>query len=69
MTDLIQIISNGTANIKLEITSEDLCHFSNELINRAVSEVAVVLKAINENKLLTREEIKEMYGVDFIRFT
>jgi len=32
MTDLMQIISNSTANIKLEITSEDLRHFSDELI-------------------------------------
>ena len=45
MTDLMQIISNSTANIKLEITSEDLRHFSNELISRAVNEVAVALKA------------------------
>ena len=63
MTDLMQIISNSTANIKLEITSEDLRHFSNELINRAVNEVAVALKATNEDKLLTREEVKEMCGV------
>lgn len=63
MTDLMKIISNGTANIKLEITSEDLRNFSNELINRAVSEVAVALKATNEDRLLTREEVKEMCGV------
>ena len=59
----MQIISNSTANIKLEITSEDLRHFSNELINRAVNEVAIALKATNEDKLLTREEVKEMCGV------
>lgn len=63
MTDLMQIISNSTANIKLEITSEDLRHFSNELINRAVNEVAIALKATNEDKLLTRGEVKEMCGV------
>ena len=59
----MQIISNSTANIKLEITSEDLRHFSDELISRAVNEVAVALKATNEDKLLTREEVKEMCGV------
>ena len=53
----MQIISNSTANIKLEITSEDLRHFSDELISRAVNE------ATNEDKLLTREEVKEMCGV------
>ena len=63
MTDLRQIISNGAANIKLEITGEDLHNFSNELINRAVNEVAVALKATSEDRLLTREEVKEMCGV------
>mgnify|MGYP002554727811 CR=1 FL=1 len=59
----MQIISNGAANIKLEITGEDLHNFSNELINRAVNEVAVALKATSEDRLLTREEVKEMCGV------
>ena len=63
MTDLMQIISNGAANIKLEITGEDLHNFSNELINRAVNEVAVALKATSDDRLLTREEVKEMCGV------
>lgn len=56
----MQIISNGAANIKLEITGEDLRNFSNELINRAVNEVAVALKATSDDRLLTREEVKEM---------
>ena len=63
MTDLMTIISNGAANIKLEITGEDLRNFSNELINRAVNEVAVALKATSDDRLLTREEVKEMCGV------
>ena len=45
----MQIISNGAANIKLEITGEDLRVFSDELINRAINEV--------------REEVKDMCGV------
>ena len=44
MTDLMQIISNGTAK-------------------RAVNEVAAALKATNEDRLLTREEVKSMCGV------
>ncbi len=59
----MQILSNGTANINLEITSEDLRNFSNELINRALNEVAVAIKATDEDKLLTREEVKELCGV------
>lgn len=59
----MQIISNGQANIKLEITGQDLRNFSNELINRAVTEVAAAVKAAEEEKLLTREEVKEMCNV------
>ena len=58
----MQIISNGAANIKLEITGEDLRNFSNELINRAVNEVAVALKATSDDRLLTREEVKWLWN-------
>lgn len=57
MTDLMQIISNGQANVRLEITGEDLHKFSNELITRAVSEVAAALKGAEEDRLLTRDEV------------
>ena len=63
MTDLMQIISNGQANVRLEITGEDLHNFSNELITRAVSEVAAALKGAEEDRLLTRDEVKDMCGV------
>ena len=58
MTDLMQIISNGAANIKLEITGEDLRIFSDELINRAINEVALAFRAADEERLLSREEVK-----------
>ena len=63
MTDLMQIISNGQANVRLEITGEDLHKFSNELITRPVSEVAAALKGAEEDRLLTRDEVKDMCGV------
>lgn len=63
MTDLMQIISNGAANIKLEITGEDLRIFSDELINRAINEVALAFRAADEERLLSREEVKDMCGV------
>lgn len=59
----MQIISNGAANIKLEITGEDLRIFSNELINRAINEVALAFRAADEERLLSREEVKDMCGV------
>lgn len=63
MTDLMSIISSGNANIKLEITSEDLRQFSEELINRAVNEVATVMQDSQEDHLLTKEETKQRLGV------
>ena len=36
---------------------------SNELITRAVSEVAAALKGAEEDRLLTRDEVKDMCGV------
>ena len=59
----MQIISNGAANIKLEITGEDLRVFSDELINRAINEVALTFRAADEERLLSREEVKDMCGV------
>ena len=63
MTDLMQIISNGAANIKLEITGEDLRVFSDKLIDRAINEVALAFRAADEERLLSREEVKDMCGV------
>ena len=53
----------GAANIKLEITGEDLRIFSDELINRAINEVALAFRAADEERLLSREEVKDMCGV------
>ncbi len=63
MTDLFDFISNGKNNIKLEITSEDLRNFANELISRAIHEVAAVTNGENDEKLLSREEVMSMCGV------
>lgn len=52
MTDLMSILSTGNANIKLEITGEDLRNFSEELISRAVNEVAMVMQDNKEDCLL-----------------
>ena len=63
MTDLMSILSTGNANIKLEITGEDLRNFSEELISRAVNEVAMVMQDNKEDCLLTKEETKKRLGV------
>ena len=51
------------ANIKLEITGEDLRVFSDKLIDRAINEVALAFRAADEERLLSREEVKDMCGV------
>ncbi len=63
MTNLMSILSTEAANIKLEITGEDLRKFSEELIRRAVGEVATAMTALQGNDLLTKEKVKSMCGV------
>ncbi len=59
----MSILSTEAANIKLEVTGEDLRQFSEELIRRAVGEVADAMTALQGNDLLTKEKVKSMCGV------
>ena len=63
MTDIMSILSAGNANINLEITGEDLRNLSEELISRAVNEVATAMQDNKEDCLLTKEETKKRLGV------
>lgn len=63
MTDLLSIIQNGSANIKLEITGEDLLVFSNQLISRAKHELSSAIAEARKEKYLTKEEVKQMCNV------
>ena len=63
MIDIMSILTAGDANIKLEITSEDLRNFSEELISRAVNEVATAMQDNKEDCLLSKEETKKRLGV------
>lgn len=47
----------------MEVTGEDLRQFSEELIRRAVGEVADAMAALQGNDLLTKEKVKSMCGV------
>jgi hypothetical protein len=40
MKNLISILQSENASVKLEVSGEDLLEFSNELINRAKSELS-----------------------------
>ena len=56
MKKLLEIIEQGNANIKLEMSGGDLLEFSNDLINRAKTE-------LSKEKYLTRGEVKQICGV------
>ena len=63
MKDLISIIEKGKANIKLEVSGSDLLEFSNDLINRAKSELSTEIAEARKEQYLTREEVKQICGV------
>jgi len=63
MKDLLSIIQSKQANIKLEMNSEDLLEFSNDLINRAKNELSVEISEARKEKYLTKEETKEICSV------
>ena len=44
MTDILSIINSGNGNIRLEVTGEDLLHFSNQLIRKTKEEMATAQK-------------------------
>ncbi|KAA6318550.1 hypothetical protein EZS27_031456 [termite gut metagenome] len=63
MKNLLSIIQDKKASIKLEMSGEDLLEFSNELINRAKSELSIEVAEVRKEKYLTKEEVKEICGV------
>jgi predicted DNA-binding transcriptional regulator AlpA len=63
MKNLLSIIQQEKANIKLEMSGEDLLVFSNDLINRAKSELSIEIAEARKERYLTREEVKEICGV------
>jgi predicted DNA-binding transcriptional regulator AlpA len=63
MQNLLSIIQQEKANIKLEMSGEDLLEFSNDLINRAKSELSVEIAEARKERYLTRQEVKEICGV------
>lgn len=63
MTDLFSIIQNGNANLKLEVTGEDLLIFSNNLINRAKDELSSMMAEARKEKFLSKEDVKKLCDV------
>ena len=63
MDDIIKILHSGNANVKVEVSGEDLLTFSNELINRAKTELSAELAEARKEKYLSKEEVKEICNV------
>lgn len=63
MKNILSIIQDEKASIKLEVTGEDLLNFSNDLINRAKNELSVEIAEARKEKYLNKEEVKEICGV------
>jgi len=63
MKNILSIIQDEKASIKLEVSGEDLLEFSNDLINRAKTELSVEISEARKERYLTREEVKEICGV------
>lgn len=63
MTDLFSIIQNGNANLKLEVTGEDLLIFSNNHINRAKDELSSMMAEARKEKFLSKEDVKKLCDV------
>lgn len=63
MKDLLSILQSGEANIKVEVDGDDLLEFSNDLINRAKTELSAEIAEARKEKYLTKNETKEICSV------
>lgn len=63
MTELLSLIQNKEASIKLEVTGSDLLVFSNDLINRAKNELSLEISDARKERYLTKDEVKAICGV------
>ena len=63
MKNILSIIQDEKAKIKLEVSGEDLLNFSNDLINRAKNELSTEIAEARKEKYLTKDEVKDICGV------
>lgn len=55
--------SDSKANLVIQMTSDDLVRFSQDLIERTKKEYVTLVKEREEEKYLTREEVKSILNV------
>ena len=63
MQDLLDILNEGRAHVKVEMSAEDLKAFSEDLIRRAKDELGSMVEAAKKERMLTKTEVKELFGV------
>ncbi len=59
----MQLLQAEGANVKLEVSGEDLLAFSNDLINRAKAELSAQASHLREEKFYSKSEVLELCGV------
>ncbi len=63
MENLLNILNEGRAHVKVEMSAEDLKAFSDDLIRRAKDELGSMVEAAKKKRMLTKTEVKELFGV------
>ncbi len=63
MQDFVDMLNEGRAHVKVEMSAEDLKAFSDDLIRRAKDELGSMVEAAKKERMLTKAEVKELFGV------
>lgn len=63
MQDFLDMLNEGRAHVKVEMSAEDLKAFSDDLIRRAKDELGSMVEAAKKERMLTKAEVKELFGV------
>ena len=63
MEELFNILSEGKAHVRVEMDAADLKAFSDELIRRAKDELGSMVEAARKERMLSKAEVKELFGV------
>ncbi len=61
MQDLLDMLNEGRAHVKVEMNAEDLKAFSEDLIRRAKDELGSMVEAAKKERMLTKAEVKELF--------
>ena len=59
----MEFLNNGKAHVKVEMNADDLMDFSENLIQRAKDELGSMVEEARKERMLTKTEVKEIFGV------